>query len=82
MKTSFDIDDALLQRARLRARRDNTTLKQLIESGLRLALKEPKARVGSSAFIWPVAVNALTKPLNGRSVNQAIDALRDAVNAP
>jgi hypothetical protein len=82
MKTSFDIDDALLERARVRARRDNTTLKQLIESGLRLALKEPKTRAGSSAFSWPVALNSLTKPLNDMSVNQAIDALRDAVNAP
>jgi hypothetical protein len=82
MKTSFDIDDSLLQRARLRARRDNTTLKQLIESGLRLALKEPPTRAGSSTFIWPVAVNSLTKPLNGMSVNQAIDALRDAVDRP
>jgi hypothetical protein len=78
MKTSFDIDDALLERARRRARRDQLTLKQIIENGLRLALKEPKANAAAVAFKWPVAVGALTQPLTTLSVNQAIAELNDS----
>jgi AraC-like DNA-binding protein len=78
MKTSFDIDDALLERARRRARQDQLTLKQIIENGLRLALKEPKANAAAVAFKWPVAVGALTQPLTTLSVNQAIAELNDS----
>jgi hypothetical protein len=38
MKTTIDISDELLQRVRKTARRESTTLKQLAEEGLRLAL--------------------------------------------
>ncbi len=77
MKTSFDLDDSLLERARRRARRDNLTLKQLVENGLRLALKEPKSNTALAAFKWPVAMNALLQPLTTLSVNQAIAALNE-----
>lgn len=77
MKTSFEIDDALLDRARKRAKRDQLTLKQMIEMGLRLALKEPKANAAARAFSWPVAQNALLQPLSTLSVNQAIAALNE-----
>lgn len=40
MKTTIEIPDPLFKAARLAARRDGTTLRALIEHGLRLALEE------------------------------------------
>jgi hypothetical protein len=38
MKTTIDIADALLEEARLRAASDGTTLRALVETGLRVVL--------------------------------------------
>jgi hypothetical protein len=40
MKTTIELPDDLLERSKLVARRENSTLKALIEEGLRLALRE------------------------------------------
>ncbi len=77
MKTSIDIDDALLERARRRARRDQVTIKQLIENGLRLALLEGRPETKRQSFEWPVATAAALRPLNDMTVNEAIDAVRE-----
>ncbi len=43
MKTTVDMDDALLAWARRAAEREGTTLDALVERGLRLLLAEPAA---------------------------------------
>lgn len=40
MKTTIDLADDLLERSKAVARRENSTLKALIEEGLHLALRE------------------------------------------
>ena len=77
MKTSIDIDQALLERARKRARRDRVTIKHLVETGLRLALREPGADHSKPAFVWPSATSGLSQPLGAWSVNEMIDAVRE-----
>lgn len=39
MKTTVDLPDDLLERSKATARRENSTLKALIEEGLRMALR-------------------------------------------
>ncbi|MGA2905942.1 MAG: type II toxin-antitoxin system VapB family antitoxin [Candidatus Korobacteraceae bacterium] len=46
MKTTIQIPDSLFQEARRLAQRENTTLKALVEQGLRRALAERKERGG------------------------------------
>ena len=40
MKTTIELPDDLLERSKALARRENSTLKALIEEGLRLAFRE------------------------------------------
>ena len=44
MKTTVEISDALAEEAKAVARRERTTLRALIEAGLRQALRERRAR--------------------------------------
>jgi hypothetical protein len=44
MKTTVEISDPLLERARQTARREKTTVRQLIEEGLRRVLAERRQR--------------------------------------
>lgn len=44
MKTTVEISDALLAEVRKLARRENTTLRALIEAGLRSVLRERRER--------------------------------------
>ncbi len=43
VKTTIDIATGLLMEAKERARRDRTTLRALVERGLRMVLSEPEA---------------------------------------
>lgn len=47
MKTTIHIPDSLFEEARRLARREHTTLKALVEQGLRLVLAERKTGTGS-----------------------------------
>jgi hypothetical protein len=53
MKTTVDIADDLLARGKSAARRENTTLRALLEEGLNLALKRRQARAGAPAPVLP-----------------------------
>ncbi|CAN5747287.1 hypothetical protein BH24ACT14_BH24ACT14_18090 [soil metagenome] len=44
MKTTLNLDDELLRRAKLRAAAKGTTLTALVEEGLRTVLVEPSRR--------------------------------------
>ncbi len=77
MKTSIDIDDALLDRVRRRAKREGVTIKQMVESGLRLTLSESATRQPPKPFVWPVASGMKAQPLINQSINEMIDAVRD-----
>jgi hypothetical protein len=44
MKTTVEISDSLLERARQTARREKTTVRQLIEEGLRHVLADRRRR--------------------------------------
>lgn len=46
MKTTIEIADALLDEARRVAGREKTTLRSLVEQGLRRVLQERRARAG------------------------------------
>lgn len=53
MKTTLNIDDELLRRAKRRAADRGTTLTALVEEGLRGALEEPRRRP-PAALDFPV----------------------------
>lgn len=49
MKTTIDIEDELLKAAKKRAIDEGTTLRQLVEDGLRVRLRGPNAGAGPAA---------------------------------
>jgi hypothetical protein len=75
MKTTLDIADSLLRRAKAVARRENTTLKSLAEEGLELAL----ARRASQAkpVVEPVVFggDGLSAEFRGRSWSDIRDEI-------
>lgn len=54
MKTTLDINDALLADAKALAARQRTSLTRLIEEGLQLRLRAPRAAAKSAAPNVPV----------------------------
>lgn len=75
MKTTIELPDGLLAKARRVARRDGTTLKALIETGLRRALDDRERR---QRFVLPDA------SVGGRGRSKAFadagwDQIRDAI---
>ncbi len=52
MRTTIDIDDKLLALAKRRAAEKGTTLKTVVESALRMALKKPKKTPARFRLKW------------------------------
>jgi hypothetical protein len=79
MKTTLDLDDGLLARAKALAARERTSLTALIEEGLRLRLQSRRRTPGRPAAppiaIYPghggLAPNV--DPLSNRSLLEAAD---------
>ena len=75
MKTTMDISDSLLRRAKAVARRDNTTLRSLTEEGLELALARRASRPRPA--IEPVVFGGegLSPEFRGRSWSEIRDEI-------
>lgn len=73
MKTTVDISDALLAEARRTARRTSTTLKALIERGLRTVLDEEAARPAFTLRDASVAGDGLQRDVRGAGWDEIRD---------
>ncbi len=82
VKTTLDIDDALVTRAKIAAARRRTTLTRLVEEGLRLRLAEPRrataARVVLPVFNGGGGMRPGIDPCSNRSMLDAADGDDDA----
>ncbi len=54
MKTTLDLDDQLLVRAKAQAAHEKKSLTRLIEEGLALRLRKPSRAARRSGFLLPV----------------------------
>lgn len=82
MKTTLDIDDSLVTKAKTMAARKRTTLTRLVEEGLRLRLNAPK-RAPAGRVILPVfagggGMRPGIDPCSNRSMLAAADGDVDA----
>ena len=60
MKTTIELPDDLLERSKAVARRENSTLKALIEEGLRLALRARTRKRAAPFAVQPFQGDGLT----------------------
>lgn len=65
MKTTVEISDALAREAREVAAREHTTLRELIEAGLRAVLRERRRKVGFRLRDASVGGNGLQAEFRG-----------------
>jgi Bacterial antitoxin of type II TA system, VapB len=75
MKTTVNLPDELLREAQEIARRERTTLRELIETGLRIVVKQ---RAGESRFVLEDASVdglGLQPPFRGAQWEQVRDAI-------
>ncbi len=73
MKTTVDIDDELLARARETAKREGTTLRALVEEALRVTLAH---RAQGTGYHWPdlsVGGDGIDPALAGASLAVILD---------
>jgi len=74
MRTTVDLDEALLDRARQAAERRGITLPALIEQGLRLALRKPLNCVRRAPVVLPES-RAGGRAAAGVDLNDTADLL-------
>lgn len=60
MKTTVDLPDDLLERCKATARRENSTLKALIEEGLRMALRARSRKRAAPFAVEPLRGDGLS----------------------
>lgn len=78
MKTTVQIADPLLDEAKRVAARDSTTVRELIETGLRAVLKARRAsRTGFTLRDARVGGNGLSREFQGASWDRVRDAAYD-----
>jgi hypothetical protein len=65
MKTTVELPDDLLERSKAVARRENSTLKALIEEGLRLALQARKRKPSVPFALQPFHGDGLSPEFSG-----------------
>jgi len=70
MKTTVEIPDTLFEEARKVAHRDRTTLKVLVEEGLRKIIADRRRRKGFQLRKATFKGNGLQSPLAGASWDQ------------
>jgi len=76
MKTTIELPDDLLERSKVVARRENSTLKALIEEGLRLALRARTRRRAAAPFaVRPFQGDGLSAEFAGAGWGQVRDAI-------
>jgi len=75
MKTTIEISDKLLQRAKAVAQREGTTLRALVEAGLRVVLKEQRSSACFALRDASFAGQGLAPELEGASW----DRIRDSI---
>lgn len=78
MRTTLDLNDGLLARAKAVAARERTTLTRLIEEGLTLRLQPARRAPGSEPFRLPVFTGGTglapgIDPLSNHSLLEAAD---------
>ena len=79
MKTTLDLNDALLIRAKARAAQDRTSLTRLIEEGLALRLRPSTSQARRARPRLPVYAGTgglaatVTDPLRNRSLLEAAE---------
>ncbi|MCZ6672822.1 MAG: type II toxin-antitoxin system VapB family antitoxin [Verrucomicrobia bacterium] len=77
MKTTIEISDALLMKAKQLAHDQGLTLRSLTEEGLRKVIEERSAREGFKVHPVTFSGNGLSKEFKGKSWNQIRDAAYD-----
>lgn len=65
MKTTIELPDDLLERSKAVARRENSTLKALIEEGLRMALRARTRRKAAPFVLQPYQGDGLSPEFVG-----------------
>lgn len=75
MKTTIDLPDDLLERCKAVARRENSTLKALLEEGLRLALRTRSRRRAAPFEVQPFRGDGLTPEFAGAGWEKVRDEI-------
>lgn len=75
MKTTLELSDELMERARTVARREGTTLRALVEEGLRLALRSRAPRRRPGFAVQPFEGDGLTAEFAGASWQRIRDEI-------